>query len=191
MTKEKNGKEISVALGTNLGSDRGGRRRTLAAALVALAGAGFRLKRVSRFFSTPCFPADSGPDYVNACVVLDGPSDPPGIMKLLHEIEAAFGRDRQERWGSRTLDLDLLSVGDIIYPGTAAEKHWRSLPAEKQIGTVPPELILPHPRIADRSFVLVPLADVAPGWIHPATGQSVRQMLAALPEAERGTAVPI
>ena len=91
----------------------------------------------------------------------------------------------------RTLDIDLLAMGDSVLPDAETHDRWRSLPAEAQIRSTPDQLILPHPRLQDRAFVLVPLADVAPDWVHPRTGQSVRQMLAALPQSDREAVKPL
>ena len=91
----------------------------------------------------------------------------------------------------RTLDLDLLAWGDSVLPDSATQDSWRALPPEAQVRAVPDGLILPHPRLQDRAFVLVPLADVAPDWVHPRTGLTVRQMLAALPAADRDAVKPL
>jgi 2-amino-4-hydroxy-6-hydroxymethyldihydropteridine diphosphokinase len=82
-------------------------------------------------------------------------------------------------------------MGDSVLPDAATQDRWRLLPSEAQIGSTPDQLILPHPRMQDRAFVLVPLADVAPDWVHPRTGLSVRQMLAALPAEDRDAVTPL
>ncbi len=112
-------------------------------------------------------------------------------MSRLHAVESQFGRKRVQRWGMRTLDIDLLAFGDSVLPDPETHDFWRKMPAESQVGTTPETLILPHPRLQDRAFVLVPLADVAPDWVHPRTGLSVREMLAALPQADRDAVTPL
>ncbi|MFN3971578.1 MAG: 2-amino-4-hydroxy-6-hydroxymethyldihydropteridine diphosphokinase [Gemmobacter sp.] len=181
-----------VALGANLPSGAGVPAATLRAALDALPSEGLRAARVSRFFATPCFPSGAGPDYVNAAARLVAPGMTAAqVMAALHRIEAAFGRHREQRWGMRTLDLDLIAMGNCVLPDADTQAAWRALPPDQQIARAPDRLILPHPRLQDRAFVLVPLAEVAPRWRHPATGRTVAAMLRALPAADRAAVVPI
>ncbi len=183
--------DFLVALGSNLGSFAGNATETLAAALCSLSAGGATLRRISRFFATPCFPAGAGPDYVNACAVLRFDGNAAALLELLHRVEAEFGRARVQRWGSRTLDLDLLAIGNIVLPDAVTQTEWRNIDVAAQQARAPEQLILPHPRLQDRAFVLVPLADVAADWRHPLTGQSVAEMLSALPASDRAEARPI
>lgn len=185
------GQEILIALGANLLSPAGGPADTLRAALADLPRHGLGLLAQSRFYATPCFPEGAGPDYVNACARLEGPDDPAAILSALHAIEAEHGRERQQRWGSRSLDLDLLAVGKKILPDATSQEKWRNLAPQDQRLRSPDRLILPHPRLQERAFVLVPLCDVAPDWRHPLLGQSVRALCEALPEADRAAIRPL
>jgi 2-amino-4-hydroxy-6-hydroxymethyldihydropteridine diphosphokinase len=185
--------QVLIAFGANLPFAGEGPAETLWKAVAALGEEGLAVLDLSRFYATPCFPAGAGPDYVNAAAVLEcgGQDDLASILARLHAVEARFGRRRDQRWGMRTLDLDLLAMGDSVLPDPETQDRWRTLPAEAQIRVTPDRLILPHPRLQDRAFVLVPLADVAPDWRHPRTGQTVRQMLAALPRADRDAVTPL
>lgn len=176
--------EILVALGANQPSWAGNAAQTLRHAVGAFAAHGLWVRRISRFFATPCFPAGAGPDYVNAAVALRSDMAAHDILGHLHQIEATYGRDRGGRWQARPIDLDLLAIGTTVLPDRAGFDHWRTLPVERQRTQAPDQLILPHPRIQDRSFVLVPLADIAPDWHHPVLGVTVRQMLADLPQED-------
>ncbi len=178
---------ILIALGANLPVDGQAPADTLRAALAALPGEGLEVAATSRLFATPCFPPGAGPDYVNAAARLEAATDlaPREILAALHRVEARFRRTRDVRWGQRTLDLDLLAMGETLLPDAETATRWRDLPPEHQVGETPDRLILPHPRLQDRAFVLVPLLDVAPDWRHPALGLAVRELAARLPAADR------
>jgi 2-amino-4-hydroxy-6-hydroxymethyldihydropteridine diphosphokinase len=182
-----------VALGANLPFENRAPAENLRLALASLVASGHAIVAISRFYQTPCFPAGAGPDYVNAaCVVrFSAELSPQNVLNVLHRVENRFGRRREQRWGMRTLDLDLLALGDSVLPDTATQEHWRNLPLADQKRLAPDGLILPHPRLQDRAFVLVPLADVAPDWRHPLTGQTVAAMTASLPAAERAAMRPM
>lgn len=184
---------VLIALGANLPNGAQSPAETLRAAVAALPASGLRVERMSRLFVTPAFPAGTGPDYVNAAARLRAAPgmDPGAILAALHGVEAAFGRARVQRWGMRTLDLDLLAVGDRVMPDAETFCQWRDLPQDRQVMAAPDRLILPHPRLQDRAFVLVPLHDVAPRWRHPVLGQTVGAMLRALPAEDRAAVVPL
>ncbi|MEM1252885.1 MAG: 2-amino-4-hydroxy-6-hydroxymethyldihydropteridine diphosphokinase [Cyanobacteria bacterium P01_H01_bin.21] len=143
----------AVALGSNLGDSE----QIIEEALIRLDRLdGMRLKVRSHLYKTaPVGPPQ--PDYINACAVFCTVLSPEHVLQMLLTIEASFGRIRRERWGPRTLDLDLLFYGDQV------------------IDT--PKLTLPHPRMHDRAFVLVPLAEIAAHWLHPVRLQTVTELL--------------
>ena len=146
---------ILVALGSNRCHGRHGRPAgVVRAALAALAGLGL-LERESPIFTT----APIGPGsrrYANAVAALEWGGSLPDLLRALKDIERHFGRRRGQRWGDRVLDLDILAAGatQLRLPGLA----------------------VPHPRLAERRFVLDPLVMVAPDWRHPVTGHSARQL---------------
>jgi 2-amino-4-hydroxy-6-hydroxymethyldihydropteridine diphosphokinase len=155
---------ILIALGSNLPSRIGTPSQTLRAALAELARRDVRIVAVSSFYKTPAWPDPSDPSFVNAVARIETKLSPPSLIAHLHDVERAFGRERGICNAPRTLDLDLLDYDGRVESG-------------------PP--VLPHPRIASRGFVLVPLRDVAPDWKHPASGLAADALIAALPPDEQ------
>lgn len=182
-----------VALGANLPFEGETPAGTILQAVKMLAEEGLSVLALSPLYATPCFPAGAGPDYVNAAAVLQvrPEVDAASILQRLHQVEGYFGRIREQRWGMRTLDIDLVGFGDSVLPDAATQDAWRNLPPEAQARTTPDRLILPHPRLQDRGFVLIPLCDIAPDWRHPLLGSTVAEMVAALPEAEKADIRPL
>ena len=154
---------ILIAIGANL-PDRHGAHplatcRAAAEALRSLPG--LRLVALSRWYATAPIPASDQPDYINGLARLEGPTpDPETLLALLHTIETRANRTRGAPNAPRTLDLDLIGIGNLIRPANP---------------------ILPHPRAHLRAFVLRPLHDVAPDWQHPILHQTAASLLAALP----------
>lgn len=161
---------ILIALGANLESVIGPPQATLLASLGAMAEQNIRVLKVSNFYQTPAWPNPSDPPYVNAVAMILSPLGPLALLEALHRIEADFGRVRSHANAPRTLDLDLIDY-------------------EGRVELGPP--ILPHPRASQRAFVLRPLADVAPHWVHPVLHHDVKSLLAALPQDEVAAVVPI
>jgi len=160
-------------------------------AIKCLSDEKLRITGVSRLYRTPAYPKDSGPDFINAAVAADTELEARQVIDALHRIEATLGRDRRKRWAPRTLDLDLIDCGGAVLPDEETWRSWAEAGQERQRTAAPEQLILPHPRLQDRGFVLLPLRDVAPGWTHPVTGASVAEMIAALDPADLSEMRPL
>lgn len=152
---------IIVALGANLPGRFESPKHALISAIDALKKRGLKIIDQSRLFLTAPVPVSDQPWYHNAVVSIETPLSPFGLLEVLQDIENDFGRVRTERNAARVLDLDL-----IAYHDTILDK---------------PELIVPHPRMHDRGFVLLPLADIAPNWVHPISKQSLKHLIANIP----------
>lgn len=152
---------------------------------------GLSLGSRSRFFRTPAYPPGSGPDFINAAAILETSLSPEDVLAALHRAEEALGRVRPARWAPRVCDLDLIAIGDMVLPDRRTLDRWIALDLGDAQTVTPPHLILPHPRMHERGFVLVPLADIAPHWRHPAIGRTVIEMVAALPSEELAEIQPV
>jgi 2-amino-4-hydroxy-6-hydroxymethyldihydropteridine diphosphokinase len=162
---------ILIALGANLPTAAyGPPERALEEALRRLAVRGAATRARSRFWRTAPAPPSGQPDYVNAAARLETALAPDVLLGEMLVVERELGRERRERWGPRSIDLDLLAYHDVVLDS--------------------PALTLPHPRLADRAFVLLPLSDIAPGWRHPVSGLTVEALIAALPPEAKAGARP-
>jgi 2-amino-4-hydroxy-6-hydroxymethyldihydropteridine diphosphokinase len=143
-----------LAFGSNLGDRRG----TLSKARAILQEVqGIQVGKVSQLYETdPVGGPPDQPSYLNSVIELRTGLSPEELLSCCRNIEQRFGRERKERWGPRTLDLDILFFGTVV--------------------SASPRLTIPHPRLHERPFVLMPLADIAPGWIHPVQKKTIGQL---------------
>lgn len=154
---------ILIALGANLPGRFGSPQAMLEAALQRLPGLGVFPLACSRWYETAPVPISDQPNYVNGVALVGSIHDAEGTLRVLHAVEDDFGRVRGERNAARVLDLDLIDFNGEVREAAP---------------------ILPHPRMHERAFVLVPLHDVAPDWRHPLLGQDIATLIAALPAGQ-------
>ena len=162
---------VLIGLGANLPSAYGSPKETCALALDTLADIGVAAVNRSRWYRSAPVPSSDQPWFVNAVAAVNTALGPAALLDGLLAVERRFGRVRKGRWEARALDLDLLDYRGLVRDGTP-----------------PPEL--PHPRLAGRAFVLLPLAEVAPEWRHPVTGIAVAALIADLPSGQTAEPLP-
>lgn len=168
-------KPAFVALGTNASFEDKEGADLLFHALCAMTEAGLYVVRVSSAWRTAAWPPSDQPDFVNAVAEIETALDPPVLLSVLLGVEKAFGRLRTgERWGQRTLDLDILDLAGLVGVFGGVE--------------------LPHPRLHERAFILAPLAEIAPGWVHPVLGAGAAELQTRTPSEQtvrREGAIPL
>ena len=169
--QERKPPETGIVAYIGLGSNLGDRRANLRRAVCEIERLeGLRLIALSSFYeSKPVGPEDQ-PDFMNAAAAVRTPLAPRSLLETLQTIEAAMGRRRLERWGPRNIDLDILLYDDFVLSE--------------------PDLVVPHPLMHLRRFVLAPLCEIAPDARHPVLGMSVRELLARLDEGHGRTKLP-
>jgi 2-amino-4-hydroxy-6-hydroxymethyldihydropteridine diphosphokinase len=149
---------VLIALGSNLAGPFAGPEALLEAALARFADAQLALVRRSSWWRSASWPDPSLPDYLNGLAVVETSLEPRETLAALRRLEQEFGRQDGPRNAPRTLDLDLIA-------------HGRAVIEE-------PGLILPHPSAHERLFVMGPLAEIAPDWVHPTLGERAAELAA-------------
>ena len=148
--------QTAIALGSNIGDRLG----TIRQAVMLLEERSLRISASSDVFETPPWGMENQPRFLNACVLAETDILPRVLLELLLNIESDLGRTRRYKWGPREIDLDLLFYDDQVFNESG--------------------LVLPHPQMHRRAFVLVPLVQIAPDWRHPVLGKSVRELAGSL-----------
>lgn len=152
---------ILIGIGGNLPSTFGPPEQGPPQALRLLQERGAAIVQCSPLYGAKAVPVSQQPDYVNAVACIETSLGPELLLALILSIEVAFGRVRGRVNAARSLDLDLLAYDDICREG---------------------DVIIPHPRLHERAFVLAPLCDIAPDWRHPRLGRTARELFEALPK---------
>jgi 2-amino-4-hydroxy-6-hydroxymethyldihydropteridine diphosphokinase len=161
---------ILIGIGANLTSPIFGKpRTTCGAALESLTKEGLLITARSSWYKSAPVPDSDQPWFINAVVQVKTKIVPEKLMKLLLQIESNFGRSRNKKNAPRTLDLDLIAYNKLIL-------------SLKNKNT--PALNIPHPRLSERAFVLLPIYDIAPNWRHPAENLSLKEMISKLPKEQ-------
>lgn len=167
------GRVIWISLGSNIQGTWGKSRTTLSRAIGEIKKLGLQPIRRSPTYSTPPMGSVRQPPFVNMVIGVRGSVGPFALLRALKRLEAAAGRRRRGHWRPRPLDLDVLDHGGRVLGRPTARR-------------VDGRLILPHPEMHKRGFVLVPLMAAAPEWRHPRLGASAKQLLARRPNVVRG-----
>lgn len=145
-----------------LGSNEGNRLEWFEKATLLLQDARCRIISQSAIYETAAWGLEDQPDFLNMALCVETTLNPQGLLALTQNIEALLGRQRTVRWGQRTLDIDILLFNQDI------------------IDT--PQLKVPHPQLQNRRFALIPLADIAPAYIHPVFNKSIATLLQECPD---------
>jgi len=175
-----NSKKILLALGSNVSNDLQDSYDLVKKSISELCKKTIKKINISNFYQTPAFPIGAGPDFINCVISAYTELDSLALLEELHWIEAKFGRKRLKRWEQRALDIDLLDYDFNIKPNITYVQEWLNMPLGQQLKQIPNQLILPHPRLQERAFVLIPMVDVAPDWMHPILGKTTLEMRDAL-----------
>ncbi len=152
---------ILIGFSANLPGRFGGPEETIRAAALEMTRRDLRVQKMSRIWVTAPVPISDQPWYNNAVAAIETVHEPRMVFNIIKGIEQDFGRETRERNAARVIDLDLVSYNNLVMNDS--------------------DLIIPHPRMHERAFVLCPLKDVAPDWRHPVTGQSIDEMIKSVP----------
>lgn len=163
--------KVLIALGANLPSRAGPPAVTLTSALSDIVARAGNVLICSGIHESPAWPDPSDPPFVNLVALIETLHAPDALLAIFKSLEKSFGRRESVRNAPRPLDIDILDYDGRVYESA--------------------NLNVPHPRLSERAFVLVPLTEILPGWVHPVSGLTAEALLRGLPEADRRAVRPI
>lgn len=165
---------ILIGLGSNLiTAEYATSKEILEAAINQLNESNIKVVNASSYYETEPVPKSDQPWFVNSVVQVETNLSAPELLKVLHDIEHNLGRVRRERWEARIIDMDILCYHDEVFP---SREKWAMVSKNIDPGCA----VIPHGRLHERDFVLIPMLDVAPDWIHPIFRKSTKNMLELL-----------
>lgn len=168
---------IVIGLGSNLTTGKySTSKEILEAAISLLINKGLDVIKVSNFYETEPVPKSDQPWFVNAAICVETSLSANELLRTLHDVENELGRVRKERWEARIIDLDLLCYNNLIFPN---ETEW----SYKLSEDMPDGAIIPHIRLHERDFVLIPMNEIAADWMHPIFNKNTQNMLNELDSA--------
>lgn len=169
---------ILIGLGSNLtGACYESPRAVIDAAVKLMEEKGLQVTAVSPYYESEPFPKSDQPWFVNAVAAVVTDHSPKALLRLLHDIEGSLGRARRIRWEARIIDLDIIAYDEEVLP---SKDQWAAQSGSVVPGEIDAGIMVPHPRMQDRLFVLRPLADIAPQWRHPVSGRAVEALMGVL-----------
>lgn len=173
---------ILIAIGSNLTGPWGSPAETAAKAVGQLDSHAVTVTRTSRYYRTAAVGPGNQDSYVNLLVCVQTHLPPPALLRVLHGVEHAAGRTRGARWRARALDLDLVAYHQVILGWGRSRDLSEMADARSRLG----QIVVPHPRLHLRPFVVRPLLDLAPMWHHPVTGESAANLWQKLQRRSEG-----
>ena len=166
---------IILALGSNLKSTFGDRIKTIEAAIIFLESYGIKLIKKSSFYETPAYPNKEDPNFINIVIEVESKLSPEDLASILLFIEKKLGRKRAKKNDPRTCDIDIIDFNNKVF-----DFYYKDL-----------KFIIPHEKAKYRNFVLIPLEEISPNWLHPKSKETIRSLINKLSSDERKSILKI